>query len=60
MGWNWVVASVVPGDRGGQTEEDKHEGRSRSPGQEPGTYWILTALPVSTFVSLAKSPGDPR
>lgn len=27
------MASVVPGDRGGQTEEDKHEGRSRSPGR---------------------------
>lgn len=25
------MASVVPGDREEQTEEDKHEGRSRSP-----------------------------
>lgn len=37
VGWNWVVASVVPGDREGQTEEDVHEARGRSPGWEPGT-----------------------
>lgn len=56
VGWNSVVASVVPGDREGQTEKDVHEARNSS-GWEPGTYWILTAFPVSTFVSLAKSPG---
>lgn len=60
VSWNWVVASVVPGDREGPTEKDVHEARNRNPGWEPGTYWILTAFPVSTFVSLAKSPGGPR
>lgn len=50
------MASVVPEDRGGQNEEGKREARGRSQGLDG----FLTALPVSNFMSLAKSPGSPR
>lgn len=56
MGWDWVMASVVTEDREGQNEEGKLEARGRS--QELDE--LLTVLPVSNFVSLAKSPGSPR
>lgn len=49
--------SMMFRDRG---EQRTAHGESQIGGREPGTYWILTALPVSTCVPLAKSPGDSR